>query len=377
MIYLDNSATTRFKPECVINAMVTQLKNSCNPGRSGHKDCNELGFKIYTARETVKSFLGADDDYQTIFTSGCTEALNLAIFGSQNTFGTNYQIITTLNEHNSVLRPITKLAKDYNIDIIYLTPNDKGVVTADMLENSITDKTKLVIINHTSNVTGANCDIGEIGKITHKHGIKLLVDSAQSLGHCSIDVTESHIDMLAIAGHKGIYGPQGIGALILHNDVQLTPVKYGGTGTDSNDLNQPLVLPEAFEAGTCNSIGILGMEQAFLWSKTNKKNIHQLHRYLSSELIYGLKQIKGIKLYSQFPSSVISFSVDKYTSSDVADYLSEHNIAVRSGLHCAPLIHKHLGTIENGLVRASIGYNNTIIDIRTLLIQLEKLIKIQ
>lgn len=375
MIYLDNSATSRFKPECVVNAMVNQLQNSCNSGRSGHKDCIELGMKIYNARETLKNFVGANDDYQVIFTSGCTEALNLAIFGSQTVLGTDYQIITTLNEHNSVLRPITKLAKNYNIDIAYLVPNENGVVTSKILENAITDKTRLVIINHTSNVTGANCDITEIGKVTAKYGIKLLVDSAQSLGHCPINMLDSHIDMLAIAGHKGIYGPQGIGALIVHNDTQLTPLKYGGTGTNSDDLEQPLVLPEAFEAGTLNTPAILGMEQAIIWSSKNKNNVHQLHRYLSSELIYGLKQINGIKLYSNFPSSVISFSLPNHTSSEVADYLSERNIAVRSGLHCAPLIHRHLGTVNDGLVRASIGYNNSIFDIKTLLIELEKLVK--
>lgn len=370
MIYFDNSATSRFKPKCVIEEYNRFVLSSSNSGRSGHNDCIRAATKVLFARETIKKWLGANDDYEVIFTSNCTEALNMAILGYVKP---NSHVITTIFEHNSVLRPLRYLEDNFGVKVTYLTPDLTGKISMAELELAITDSTSLIVINHTSNVTGQTQDISEIGKIAQKHNIKLLVDTAQSLGHEVIDMQNMHIDMLASCGHKGIHGMQGTGFLVVKKDITLSHTKFGGTGTDSDILTQPDHMPEGYECGTINTGGILALSKAFDWTYANFATITRHNKYLANEIFSGIKYMPKITCYSDFPSSVIALSVDGYSSNEVAETLNNNNIAVRSGLHCAPKIHQHLGTIEDGLVRISIGYNNTISDCNTLLKVLSKM----
>lgn len=370
MIYFDNSATSRFKPKCVIEEYNRFVLNSCNSGRSGHKDCIKTATKVLLTRENIKNRLGANDDYEVIFTNNCTEALNMAILGFVKPAS---HVITTIFEHNSVLRPLKFLEDNFNVKVSYLYPDLTGKIPPTSIENSITSDTTLVIVNQTSNVTGVSQEIGEIGKICNQHNIKLLVDTAQSLGHEPIDMQDLNIDMLASCGHKGIHGMQGTGILVIKKDIVLKHIKFGGTGTESDVLVQPDHYPEGYECGTINTGGIIALGKAFDWTYSNFIQLNRHYKYLSGEIIYGLKSMPKITCYSDFPSTVISIEVDGYSSSEVAEFLNTHNIAVRSGLHCAPKIHEYLGTISDGLCRISIGYNNSLNDCHTLLNVLSRL----
>lgn len=370
MIYFDNSATSKFKPKCVLEEYNRFMLDSCNSGRSGHSDCIRVATQVYLTRENIKKHLGANDDYEVIFTSNCTQALNMAILGYATA---NCHIITTVYEHNSVLRPLKYLEDNFGVKVTYLTPDENYKINPNAVKEAITKDTKLVIINHTSNVTGITQEIDEIGKITKAHNVKLLIDTAQSLGHVPIDMQEFGIDMLASCGHKGIHGTQGIGILVIKKDIKLNHILFGGTGTDSDLLTQPDHLPEGFECGTINTGGVLSLSKAFDWTYSNFANLSRHYKFLSSEILYGIKNIPKITCYSSFPSTVISIKADGYSSSEVAEILNQNNIAVRSGLHCAPKIHQFLGTIDDGLCRISIGYNNTLKDCNILLNTLTKL----
>lgn len=374
MIYFDNSATTRFKPKSVIDCFCAEAIRSSNSGRSGHTDCTNLAAKIYRTREKIKAYVGANDDYEVIFTSGCTEALNLAIFGYLK--GKKGNVITTIWEHNSVIRPLNYLEKYGEITVTYLTPDENGKITPQTVENSINNDTLLIVINHTSNVNGHEQEVGEIGKIAHKHNIPYLVDSAQALGHTDINMVAENIDMLACCGHKGLQALQGVGFLVVKRDIPLTPIRYGGTGTNSANLDQPAIMPEGFECGTQNGGGIISICPAIDWLNSHQQKMWQNLKYLSGELIYGLKQINNVTLYSKYPSSVVSFNIADISSTEVADILNQSNIAVRSGLHCAPLAHQYLGTIDRGTVRASLGNNNSIMDVKILLNAVENIAKL-
>lgn len=370
MIYFDNSATSRYKPKCVIEEYNRFVLSSSNSGRSGHNDCIKAATKVLYARETIKKWLGANENFEVIFTSNCTEALNMAILGYAKA---NSHIITTVYEHNSVLRPLKFLQDNLGIRVTYLKPDLTGKIIINDLEQAINSDTSLIIINHTSNVTGISQDIGEIGKIAQKHNIRLLVDTAQSLGHEQIDMQNMGIDMLASCGHKGIHGMQGVGFLVVKKDITLKHTKFGGTGTDSDMLTQPDHMPEGYECGTINTGGILALAKAFDWTYANFANITRHNKYLADEIFSNIKNMPKITCYSDFPSSVIAISIKNYSSNEVAEILNNYNIAVRSGLHCAPKIHEHLGTINDGLVRISLGYNNTISDCNQLLKVLSKL----
>lgn len=368
MIYLDNAATSKFKPRVMFDAMFAQLSNSSNSGRGGHNDSIDTAIKIFEARNTIKEFINCPSEYEIIWTANCTEALNLAILGYLQQFHQEkINVITTVNEHNSTLRPLFHLRNSQNIDIKVIPAELDGSISPAKISDAIDKDTKLICVNHISNVTGGMTDIGQIGKIARMKGVPLLVDCAQSLGHCTVDIRAENIDFLACAGHKGLHGSQGVGFLVYNTKHSLTPLKFGGTGTHSDSLTQPNDPPEAFESGTLNAPAIIGLGASVDWTAKNFDSINLNIRYLTSELIYGLKSIKGITLYTSQNHGVVSFNYKDYLSSDLGDICNENNIAVRCGLHCAPLIHKHLGTLERGTVRASIGYNNNISDINSLL----------
>ena len=375
MIYLDNAATSKFKPKEVVKAVHGALLNSANPGRSSHRDAVKSALTVYDTREALLSFVGARG-YNAVFTKNCTEALNMAL----TTIPRGARVVTTMCEHNSVLRPLHKLARDKGIKIVTLAPSIGGHVPPYRLENALKEDTYMFICNHVSNVNGVVADVEQFGKITAKRGVKFVVDGAQSIGHLDVDVTKCHIDMLAIPCHKGLLAPQGLGALIFGDRVSPSPIILGGTGTNSESLTQPKDAPEAFEAGTINYPAIAGLNASLKYLLAEGRGIKNTISYLTNELIYGLKKIKGITLYT--PDSaltgVISFNVRNIPSSTIGDKLSEnYDIATRTGLHCAPLMHNHLKTLEQGTVRASIGAGNTIRDVRSLLHAVEKLSKMK
>lgn len=374
MVYFDNSATSKFKPNTVLNAFMSSARNSANPGRGGHDDSIREGKMVYHARNTILNLLHASPEiYEVVFTSNCTEALNTAIFG----LGGINNIITDYRQHNSVLRPVNVLSKSgCNTKIV-----DKGTISDYIIsinENNEfqvnNNESTLVIANQISNVNGEITDINELVNVAHSINAKVLVDGAQSLGHCKIDLSKTPIDMIAGAGHKGLHGLQGVGFLVMKRDIELSPLKYGGTGTDSYSTEQPTEIPESLESGTINACGIHALMEGVKWTEENFNCITAKYRTLS-RYCHDLLGMLNLTIYSEYPSTVISFNIDDIPSTEVADYLNTQGIAVRSGLHCAPLMHKHLGTLEQGTVRVSLGVNNSIQELYYLYNALAKFVK--
>ncbi|MBQ2713733.1 MAG: aminotransferase class V-fold PLP-dependent enzyme [Clostridia bacterium] len=368
MIYLDNSATTYPKPQSVINAVGEAFsKFGANPGRSGHSFSIKTAIRVAEVREKIASFFNAESPENVIFTSGSTEALNLAILGSVKKGG---HIICTSNDHNSALRPIFELEKQGLVEVSVASPKSDDKLRLSDIMPLVKENTYLICTNHISNVDGMETDISEIGRYAYKNGILFLVDSAQSAGHKQIDMLKQHIDFLAVAGHKGLYGPMGVGALVVSSKVALRPIKFGGTGTFSQNLTQPLDIPEGFESGTLPVPNILGLGAGVDFAIINQQKICQKLDDYTTYLNYQLNEIPGVKVYTHPDNAngVIAFNVGEMPSTEVSDFLDEKfGIMVRSGLHCAPLKHKHLGTIDQGVVRASISYFTTYSEIQKFL----------
>lgn len=360
MIYLDNSATTRKKPISVIDAVIRGLtKLSANPGRSGHIASLNLALEIGEIREKLQKFVGASNPEHIIFTQNCTDALNLAILGSAKQDG---HVITTAFEHNSTLRPLCELQKKGIIELTIVEPKNTYEITREDIEPHIKKNTYLIATLHISNVDGAKTDIDSIGKLCKEQGILYLVDSAQSAGHECINMQEQNISLLAIAGHKGLFGPQGIGALAIAEGVNLQPIRYGGTGTESVKTYQPSEMPECFESGTIASPNILGLGAGINFITKNKKLINSKIKNLTKKLILDLKAINKVKVYTDIRNlnGVVGFNIGNVDSTIVSEFLNEnYKICVRSGLHCAPLKHRHMGTVEQGIIRISLSYFNT------------------
>ena len=364
MIYLDNAATTFFKPAPIILAVSETLKHlSVNPGRSGHRLSVKGGLLVMETREKMARFLNLDKPENIIFTSNCTAALNLAILG---TIKKGDHIITDVMEHNSVLRPLFEKQKELDLTITLLNPTGKDkIITPESVEKAICSNTSLIITAHMTNVCGTKNPIEEIGKIAKRHNIRFLVDAAQSGGIKKIDM-KNNLDMVALAGHKGLHGPQGIGVLACKNNLP-SPLIFGGTGTSSETLTQPFTPPESLESGTLNLPAIAGLNAAIDYMTRNNDFIEEQIEYLTKLLYNNLMNIHGLINYT--PSSsmngIISFNLNNTPSETVADILnSEYDVAVRSGLHCAPLAHKYLHTENTGAVRASLSFVNTTDEIK-------------
>lgn len=368
MIYFDNAATSRYRPKSVLSAAVKELTYSANPGRSSHNDAVNSALVVHKTREIIKKLIN-NPDAEVVFTKNCTEALNLAIIGASR----KGHVITTVMEHNSVLRPLFELQKSGLIRLTVLDI-DNGKINLKELEDKISPDTYMVAVNCISNVTGAVNDIAEIGKITSRQGIIFLVDAAQALGHISFDMRALGCDMVASAGHKGLHGAQGTGFLCYNKRIKIKPLIYGGTGTESESTTQPKTPPESLESGTLNTLGLAALYEGISWTidnfdKINKK-IHDISEYIVSEL----KIINGLTLYSESNNGVISFDIEGFSSTQIADILNDkYAIAVRSGLHCAPLLHTALGTLKNGLTRVSVGYNNNFNEAKKLVSAIKKI----
>ncbi len=357
MIYLDNSATSRYKPICVKLACLKELYNSANAGRSSHKASMRAAMKIEETRQTVRKHFF---DGNVIFTKNCTEALNLAILGSN----LNRQVITTVYEHNSVLRPLKYLEKLGKITLKIIAPDKNGLLTP--LENALNAATSMVAVSAMSNVNGYALPIAEIAKaVKARSNALVLVDMAQAAGH--IRLQYDHIDMIASSGHKSLHCLQGSGFLLAKNSVKLKPIMMGGTGISGLSLDPPVILPDSFEAGTANNIGIVCLAKGIEWTMKNFHRLNSKCRRLQDMLVEELEKISKIKIYGA-NNGVVLFNIGNMPSSDVGDILSKnYGICVRSGLHCAPLMHMYLGTNNTGAVRVSIGANNKSGDIVSLI----------
>ena len=357
MIYFDNAATGGFKPHSVSESALSVIRYLCaNPGRSGHRLSVAGADLILRTRELLTKLFSANPD-RVIFTKNCTEALNLAIFGSLKVGG---HVITTTFEHNSVLRPLFNLKNKGLIELDVVSPNN-SLSLFEAIKEKVKDNTYLIVLTAVSNVTGQTLYTKDLSSFCKESGILLLIDGAQGGGHIPLKVDGNGISMLALAGHKGLYGIMGSGVLILDENVSLTPLIYGGTGTESNNLNQPSTYPELLEAGTLNLPAISALGEGVKFVLENMKNFSDNLLIQTKQLINGLKDIDGVTCYSQEnPSGIVSFSLKNKESSEVADILSlDYDVAVRGGLHCAPLTHKYLNTDGEGLVRASLAVQNS------------------
>ena len=366
MIYLDNSASTFQKPKEVIKAVAEAMnKYTANPGRSGHKASLSTAMQTQNVRSKLKDMFNADSEQNIIFTQNCSEALNLAILGSVKKGG---HVICSENEHNSVLRPLQHLKDKCEIEYSIAKQNELGKLTLEDIKKHIKPNTYLVICNHISNVNGDKAEIEKIGKFCHENGLLFLVDGAQSGGHEIIDMKKYHIDFLTLAGHKGFYAMQGIGVLIAQNLEVLNPIKFGGTGTNSLELSQPLNSPERFEVGTLPSQNIISLGAGIDFVNYNYHTIREKLDDLTTFLNYSLSSLP-VKIYTiPFNSNgVLAFNIADIHSNEFSSHLDEKwNICVRGGYHCAPKKHEALGTLEQGAVRVSMSFFNSIYDIQHL-----------
>lgn len=356
MIYFDNAATVGFRPRAVTETVENVIRYlSANPGRSGHRLSVTGAEMVYDCRKVLAEMFSATPD-RVIFTKNCTEALNVALFGTLNKGG---NVITTVYEHNSVLRPLFSLKEKGLITLTVVAPK-KGEYFHKTLADAITPDTYMIAATAASNVTGEALCFSEIAALCKKHDLIFLCDGAQGCGHLPLSVGEYDKTVIAVAGHKGLYGIMGSGALIFGEGVEIEPLIFGGTGTESFNTSQPRCYPERLESGTLPLPAIASLSEGARYVKTNFKNFGDCLYSYTAALTDGLKSEKNVTLYSKpNRSGIVSFSIKDVPSAEAADILNkEYDVAVRGGLHCAPLIHKFLGTDKEGLVRASLAVQN-------------------
>lgn len=363
-IYLDNAATSHPKPECVVRAVTEAMQRyNGNPGRSGHRRALDAAQIVLNARSELAALLNTPEPLSFIHTFNCTDALNMAIRGSLRRG--DHVVVDSLC-HNSVLRLVFGLERHGQISVTCLDPADGYVHEPADFAAAINRKTRLVIVTHVSNVTGAIQHVEEIADICRRKRVRLLVDGAQAVGSIPVDLGTLNADLYAFPGHKGLLGPTGTGALYIRPGVSLTPYREGGTGTESDRLFQPEDLPERYESGTVNLHGIAGLGAGARYVRESFAQIRDREQALQHRLVDGLLEM-GATLYAPADArqrtGVISFNLPGMASEPIADQLNARSIQVRAGLHCAPLTHRLLGTLETGAVRASIGHATTTQDI--------------
>ena len=370
LIYLDNGATSYPKPDEVYTFMDSFYRNfGVNPGRSGYDLCMETGALVDTTRKMLTDFFNGNDLNRLCFSYNSTDALNLIIFGMLKQ---GDHAITTTLEHNSVLRPLYHQNKFNGVEVDYIPFDPNGFVDPDDIKQKIKANTRLVIVNHASNVIGTVQPVGAIGRICSEKGIPFAVDASQSAGKIPIDIEHLHIDVVAFTGHKSLLGPTGIGGLYVREGVDIRHTRAGGTGVRSADRMHLEDYPYRLEYGTGNIVGIAGLHAGLKWiTERGIESIHQHEMKLTRMLRDGLSEMDGVSLYCQDDLvdhiGVISFNVDGMEALNTGTLLDgDYNIACRTGLHCAPLVHEQLGTAQTGgSVRIGIGPFNTEAHIKT------------
>lgn len=361
MIYLDNAATTIKKPEIVIEAVSNAMRTQGNASRGAHTATLSAARVVYDARVKIAKFFNFDKASNVIFTCNSTEALNIAINGVVKE---GDKVVSTDTEHNSVLRPLYHLKESKNVDLHFIKANEKGLLNIDDFEKTIDANTKVVVVNHASNLTGNVNDIKSISRIVHENGGILIVDGSQSAGTMKVDVKDLGIDIYCFTGHKGLFGPQGTGGLLIKDGIEVETWKRGGSGVKTYEEDQPREYPTRLEAGTLNSHGIAGLSVAIDYlNDIGIENIHKKEVELTKYFYEKVTQIDGIKVYGDFSdfnnhAAIVSLNVKDYDSGEVSDALSnDYGIATRPGAHCAPRLHVALGTKMQGAVRFSFSYD--------------------
>lgn len=382
LIYLDNAATSFPKPEEVYVFMDHFYRNyGVNPGRSGYDLCLEAGALVEETRKMLTDFFNGKDPNRLCFSYNSTDALNLIIFGMLQE---GDHAITTNLEHNSVLRPLYHLYKYSGVEVDYIPFDGQGFVDPDDFSEKFKNNTKLVIINQASNVIGTVQPIKEIGRRCRERGIPFAIDASQSAGKIKIDIEDSNVDVVAFTGHKSLLGPTGIGGLYVREGIEIKHTRAGGTGVRSAVRTHLEEYPYRLEYGTINSLGVAGLHAGLKWiQKKGIDGIQEQEMSLAAKLRDGLKELKGVNLYCQNDLrnhiAVLSFNVDGLEAINTATMLDvDHNIAARSGLHCAPLVHEQLGTDKiHGAVRFGIGPFNTEKDIEAATQAVKEIVEFQ
>ena len=358
MIYLDNAATSYPKPPEVIQAVQDTLENiGGNPGRGGHDGAVAGGKIMESCREAAAEYLGVEAPEQVIFCLNCTDALNTAIRGVLHE---GDEVLLSHAEHNAVMRPLMGYHDAGKITVRILPPDADGLLSPDTVRSAITGQTSLCVLCHASNVTGVLQPARDIAAACHSLGVPLLLDAAQTAG--VEDIAAVDADMIALPGHKGLLGPMGTGLLCLRNGMLPRPFREGGTGSLSESLRQPAMLPDRLESGTANLPGIAGLLAGIRFVIRHGAAIREYEQALARRLREGLKNIPGVTVYGadRAPrTGVVSFNIRELDSGETADRLNRQHFSLRGGLHCAPSIHAWLGTTQSGAVRASLGPFNT------------------
>ena len=361
MIYMDNAATTMHKPQEVLDAVINAMSSMGNAGRGANEASLSASRIIYDTREKLCALFHAEDPRQIVFTANSTESLNVAIKGL---LGPGDHVVTTMLEHNSVLRPLYEMA-ERGTELTVVRSSRLGTVKPEDIEAAIRPTTKMMVITNGSNLTGNYIDLKPIGEIARKHGVLLVVDASQTAGVFPIDVQEMNIDVLCFTGHKGLLGPQGTGGMYVRKGIAVRPLKSGGSGVQTFIRTHPVEMPTALEAGTLNGHGIAGLNAAL--SYLEQEGIDKI-RGREQELMWrfynGVKDIPGVKVYGDYSvkerCAIVALNIGDYDSSEVSDeLLTAYGISTRPGGHCAPLMHEALGTVEQGAVRFSFSHYNT------------------
>ncbi len=371
MIYFDNAATGGRKPDPVLTAVSSAVKVCANPGRSGHKLSLSCAKLVEDCRKALLAYFDGYDVERVVFTKNCTEALNIALFGILEQ---GDHVVATCMEHNSVLRPLEKLKQAGVIRLDICPLDHTSNLDLEAFQKRITPRTKMAIVTTASNVTGAIPPLEKIRAILPKNTL-LLCDGAQGGGHFPIKMRETGIDILTVAGHKGMMGIQGSGALLFSERVTPTPLLFGGTGSMSISLDMPDFYPDSLEAGTLSFPAVLSLLEGVRYLTFHAPQIALRLPALTAYCINGIKKLPDYELFSTpNPCGIVAFRHKTIPSEYIAEVLSvDYDIAVRGGLHCAPLMHEALGTVDGGLVRASFSHYNSEREIDVLLAALEKI----
>lgn len=367
MIYLDNAATTMHKPQCVIDAVVRAMSSMGNAGRGANDASLSASRLIYDTRERLCRLFGGTSPKQVVFTNNSTESLNIAIRGLLEP---GDHVITTMLEHNSVLRPLYEMEKK-GVRLTVIKSDEKGRIRISDIENAICGDTKMIVCTNGSNLTGNYVDVEAVGKIAKSRRVLFVVDASQTAGVFPIDAERMNIDVLCFTGHKGLLGPQGTGGLYVREGIAVRPLKSGGTGVQTYSKSQPSQMPTALEAGTLNGHGIAGLHAALGYlEETGIDVIRKREQVLMRQFYEGVKDIPGVTVYGDFECedrcAIVTLNIGDYDSGEVSDaLLTDYGISTRSGGHCAPLMHEALGTVEQGAVRFSFSHYNTEEEVET------------
>ncbi|WP_194545001.1 aminotransferase class V-fold PLP-dependent enzyme [Paenibacillus sp. JZ16] len=363
IVYLDHAATSWPKPPQVFEAMRKAMEEAAaNPGRGSHRMAVKASRVLYGTRRTLADLFGVKNPNDIALTSNTTEALNLAIKGYLRE---GDHVIATMIEHNSVRRPLEYLKRTRGVQVDYIPVDEEGQLDLQLIEGAFRSNTRLVVCSHSSNLLGSIIPLVEIGELVKRKGAVLLVDAAQSAGMLDIHVEAMHVGMLAFPGHKGLLGPQGTGGLYISPDIDLEPLLHGGTGSQSEAIEQPTVRPDRYEAGTPNTIGHAGLQagvkKVLEWTP---QHIYQHEWELTQYMIEGLQEVGGLRILGpalgQARTGIVAFVSERYSASELAFRLDrEYGIAVRAGFHCTPLAHMASGTEQTGAVRASVGISTS------------------